>query len=108
MRTLIIEGDRRYELPKGMSPDEFMRKHKLGDYAEAEPEQAEAEEAEQVEEGEHAPALKSEDEARAHFESMHHTKLAELVEEAGGEPASGEGSKAANIEWLVENVDLDA
>lgn len=37
--------------------------------------------------------------------AMHGTRIAQLVMDAGGTPATGNGSKATNVAWLLANTD---
>ena len=48
-----------------------------------------------------APATDRETVLRA----MHGTRIAQLVMDAGGTPATGNGSKATNVAWLLANTD---
>lgn len=50
------------------------------------------------------PATEPPADRKALLESMHAVHISKLVTEAGGTPATGDGSRAKNIAWLLENT----
>lgn len=44
-------------------------------------------------------------ERRETLEAEHHSTITDMVEAADGTPFTGEGSKAKNIDWLLDNTE---